>query len=446
MAKTIFKLSLAILFCMHTALTFGKTLVVTDITELYKQVDNNVDEIIFDCEEVYNYNNANNNMGGIKKIVFTAKVKQVKENFLQNLGNVTDVYVLGSDTKCEGATFSNSLSTNTKLHIFDKDTHYINPIILFLKDETAYNDALTKAKQDGYNSKDALENYMKQTYPQYNVVWSEWWNYFNDPNGNKFYDDEGFIKDVADQFKDHTRKLGEYGGWMRFRKVIDTPAPTASTSHWYTACLPFDLSFSEITDALGLGAEVCTFDKVMTVDEETTFYFNTDNFTITAGTPYMVHPAKEITGRVYDQAIATLTSKTATASAPTEVKVAHDKDGSITSDAFTFKGQFNDGASIPANAFFYSMRDGNTGWYHNTGAAAGSWRSYTCVVEDNGNNINFAKMATFSAFTTGIKAIATAKPRHNSKIYSLSGQCMGDDADHLSAGIYIRNGKKFVIR
>ena len=45
-----------------------------------------------------------------------------------------------------------------------------------------------------------------------------------------------------------------------------------------------------------------------------------------------------------------------------------------------------------------------------------------------------------------IEAPNTSEALNNDAIYSLSGQLMGDDETVLAPGIYIRNGKKFLVK
>ena len=45
-----------------------------------------------------------------------------------------------------------------------------------------------------------------------------------------------------------------------------------------------------------------------------------------------------------------------------------------------------------------------------------------------------------------IDAPNTSDAPDNDAIYSLSGQLMGDDETVLAPGIYIRNGKKFLVK
>ncbi|MBQ6085011.1 MAG: hypothetical protein IJK94_00745 [Bacteroidaceae bacterium] len=48
--------------------------------------------------------------------------------------------------------------------------------------------------------------------------------------------------------------------------------------------------------------------------------------------------------------------------------------------------------------------------------------------------------------TTGIKTIEHDIFGENGRVYSIDGRYMGDSTDNLSRGIYIQNGRKFVVK
>jgi alpha-amylase len=63
--------------------------------------------------------------------------------------------------------------------------------------------------------------------------------------------------------------------------------------------------------------------------------------------------------------------------------------------------------------------------------------------KDSGNK-NFVEDVT-ETYTTGIGNI-TVNTAGISRIYNLNGQYVGTDCDALAPGVYIQNGKKYVVR
>ena len=53
---------------------------------------------------------------------------------------------------------------------------------------------------------------------------------------------------------------------------------------------------------------------------------------------------------------------------------------------------------------------------------------------------------TYNDDTSGITEVETADKQRNNRIYTISGQFVGTSKENLPAGIYIVNGKKFIIK
>ncbi len=184
---------------------------------------------------------------------------------------------------------------------------------------------------------------------------------------------------------------------------------------WYTLCLPFDVSdVSPFKDA-----EIRKFKSM----EGTTMNFE-DATELKAGHAYLVKPTETIANPVFKNVV---------------IKNTESSDGD---NGYLFVGTFvkkdlkTDGTELflgDNNQFFLPTADNNT---------MNGLRGYFVVPEGT----NTSKMdVAFDRETTSIKEIAPIK-EDNDKVYNLNGQEVGKSHGLLKGGIYIKNGKKFIIK
>ena len=155
---------------------------------------------------------------------------------------------------------------------------------------------------------------------------------------------------------------------------------------------------------------------------------------------------------------------------------------------YEFVGTFEKTA-VPANAYYFGKSTkqinpetgkGQHMYFRHTGSKAKNWSAYSCIIAPKvtktkdvkdqwGNSVkvydyslsaddsfvinNEVKLAGFSmsfAFddaSTGIEEIEAASSNNgDNKIYSISGQFVGDSLNGLSKGLYIVNGKKYLVK
>ena len=255
---------------------------------------------------------------------------------------------------------------------------------------------------------------------------------------------------------------------------------------WYSMVFPFDMTREQVEQSFGSQTEICDFALVAKVGTNTTFYFNKDVNTPTtiyaAHHPYMIFPGTKtsVVYRVSDTShsnpigrviccVDRVKAKAAEATATmTQILVNYEDSTNAANnktDAFYFVGNYNATNIIPQGTYYWGYQDATVnGFYHM--AADGStwtnkpyWTPYTALVKSNGLVAGLAKVSNMMVLgldeddeTTRIKFVSndeTKQAANNNRVMNLNGQVVRDcstNLDGLAKGIYIVNGKKYVVR
>lgn len=225
---------------------------------------------------------------------------------------------------------------------------------------------------------------------------------------------------------------------------------------WNSLILPVDLSKEQFVEAFGSEAKLSAFNSVETNDDATTLMFKqveseTDGVFLAKNTPYIIylpdgndelHPASayykaldgtEVNGPLY--IVETGVSYDASDITPK----------TVTSSDATFTGSYD--ASQALTAGWYIFNKGNL--YHTTKAhtqkAYRCWLTYEPTSE--------AKETVLSGFgvesgaaTSIYKVVSeSASSSADGSLYKINGQKM-NSFDQLSRGIYLQNGRKFIVK
>lgn len=189
-----------------------------------------------------------------------------------------------------------------------------------------------------------------------------------------------------------------------------------------TICLPFALTSEQISTTFGEGTEVYR----LTSSTDNTMNF-TSKETIEEGYPYLIMPQNDVNELIFDQV-------------SSEGKSA---DLDVTDGDFALCGTFG-----PA-----TLKTDGTELFLATGGilkkpAQGSnskikgFRAYFSVPA----NTNDAKIS-LSGFETSIDNISIDGMKlKNNQVYNLNGQLVGNSLNGLAKGIYLMNGKKYVVK
>ena len=203
---------------------------------------------------------------------------------------------------------------------------------------------------------------------------------------------------------------------------------TLSSDYWNTLCLPFGMTAEQVEATFGAGTKITEFNGTV---EGTTMMF--DNATaIEAGKPYLIKPAR-------------------TTANPTIEGVALSSAGPATIESTNVSGYAFVGTYSPATieadgTDLFISTDGSVKKPSSADGTANrikGMRAYISIPA--GTDAKMVKLS-FDGSLMGIEDIDSCDNADSGRIYSLGGQYVGDNADSLPKGIYIRNGKKIIIK
>ena len=215
---------------------------------------------------------------------------------------------------------------------------------------------------------------------------------------------------------------------------------TFRSGRWYSVVLPFSVSQKQMKSVFGDGVKVLHYSDVTGTDLNLFEHFYQ---MIVGGTPVLVKPSQKVTNPVFNNV--TLTSK--------EVV-------DIENTGFKCTGSW-DNVDFPAYSYFIDARTNSFYLYDPTKVEtntekphAGAFRSWIISTSTNPSEAKQLTMHINGIEEQGeTTAIWNAISGNNDAevaskgIYSLSGQKMNAaDTSSLPKGIYIVNGKKFIVK
>ena len=209
---------------------------------------------------------------------------------------------------------------------------------------------------------------------------------------------------------------------------------------WNAICLPFSMTEQQVRNAFGENARIAEFKKVDESGKKAVASFGMHYYQlITAGKPCLIKPSL-----VND----TYTIKGVTIDAEQALTIAD------SNKKFDFVGTYAP-TIMPANSHFLGSNDGKL-YYITTAKNISGLKAFLKPVENNsGAKLSIAFDSTVNDQdnnTTGIEAIKdyTDQEAANSSvikgIYNINGQFMGTNPAILPQGIYVKNGKKFIVK
>lgn len=215
---------------------------------------------------------------------------------------------------------------------------------------------------------------------------------------------------------------------------------TFRSGRWYSVVLPFSVSQKQMKSVFGDGVKVLHYSDVTGTDLNLFEHFYQ---MIVGGTPVLVKPSQKVTNPVFNNV--TLTSQ---------------KVVDIENTGFKCTGSW-DNVDFPEYSYFIDAKDNTFYLYDPTKVAqgtkaphAGAFRSWIISTSTNPSEAKQLTMhingieeqgettAIWNAISGNDDAEVASKG-----IYSLSGQKMNaTDTRSLPKGIYIVNGKKFIVK
>ena len=384
----------------------------------------------------------------LKTITIPASVEEIEKFAFQNNKALTDVYVLGTNTKAENQAFGPYTVSNFK---------YDNP------------GNITPVKREFYTNQETGKLFTMLHYPE-----AAYENYVNENSRSIGGSTQNVVAENGGcwpTFEDGKFSLtsGDYAGWRNFAltgklKQEETWEDTKRVDgKWYTMCLPFDMTAQQLKSAYGSKVEVVEFSGV-DVEEKTnhdkiiTLKFKQPVTETKAHHPYMIHPSlhKGTTTGV-KTTIVGITKQEEKLESLESQKVVKEANG-VT---YTFIGNYDNTKTLQQYSYYYYSGDDETtyknGFYKWIAPNSGTWTPYTaCVLmnKDNGANAKPAisyYLENFDGETTAIGTLPTIALPHTQedKIYTIMGQEIQQGTLNLKTlpkGVYISNGKKYIVR
>lgn len=208
---------------------------------------------------------------------------------------------------------------------------------------------------------------------------------------------------------------------------------------WNAICLPFSMTEQQVRNAFGENARIAEFKKVDESGKKAVASFGMHYYQlITAGKPCLIKPSQ-----VND----TYTIKGVTIDAEQALTIAD------SNKKFDFVGTYAL-TTMPANSHFLGSNDGKL-YYITADKKISGLKAFFQPVSTSNAKLSIAFDKTDNSpdnNTTGIEAIKdytdqdSANSSANKGIYNINGQFVGTNPAILSQGIYVVNGKKFIVK
>lgn len=384
----------------------------------------------------------------LKTITIPASVEKIETFAFQNNKALTDVYVLGTNTKAGNQAFG----PNT-VSIFNYD----NP------------GTITPVKREFYTNQETGKLFTMLHYPE-----AAYENYVNENSRSL----GGSTKNVAAEnggcwptFEDgkFSSTSGDYAGWRNFALTGKIKEETWDDNKrvdgkWYTMCLPFDMTAQQLKSAYGSKVEVVEFSDVEVVtkpnnDKIVTLKFKQPVTETKAHHPYMIHPSlHKGTQAGVKTTIVGIKKQEEKQESLDAQKVVKTADG-VT---YTFIGNYAKDKHLQQYSYYYYSGDDETqyknGFYKWIKSGSGTWTPYTaCVLMNKDNGANAKPSVSYylesiDGQTTAIDTLPVMPAVHDmqqGKVYTITGQLVQQGIINLKAlpqGVYIVNGKKYIVR
>ena len=385
----------------------------------------------------------------LKTITIPASVEKIEAQAFQKNKALTDVYVLGTKTKAENQAFYQHASASFI---------YTNPSGTTPLKREFY------TKEDESNSPLAMLHYPKEAKNDYV---NEHSRTLGGPT-NSMNAENGEIWPTQEVGK-YTVQDGDYAGWKNFALVGENKEDDTWDDNkrvdgkWYTMCLPFDMTAQQLKSAYGSKVEVVEFSDVNVVtkpnnDKIVTLKFKQPVTETKAHHPYMIHPSlHKGTQSGVKTTIVGIKKQEEKQESLDAQKVEKTADG-VT---YTFIGNYENAKHLQQYSYYYYSGDETqykNGFYKWIKSGSGTWTPYTaCVLMNKDNGANAKPSVSYylesiDGQTTAIDTLPVmpaVRDMQQGKVYTITGQLVQQGALDLKAlpqGLYIVNGKKYIVR
>ena len=210
--------------------------------------------------------------------------------------------------------------------------------------------------------------------------------------------------------------------WKNQTKNITLYRSFVADGGYYTLCLPFDVNQEQLKNIFGENTETYIFSNATIENGEYNVYLSAETGILTAGTPYIIKPSKDVTNPVFN-----------------DVTVIDSIGKPVTSNQITFKGILDPETMTKDNKFqrFLGGNDGLSLLYPNAKAAIYPTRAYFEFPSASKAKIGFSDETP-----NGLDQVSA--PSCTAKSYfTLDGRMLENKPTH--DGIYIMDGHKVIL-
>lgn len=201
-----------------------------------------------------------------------------------------------------------------------------------------------------------------------------------------------------------------------------------NVGRWNTFCVPFSIDANQVTSQFGEGTQIAEYS--VSRNDEIEFATVQSN-AIVAGKAYLVKPTKEAATEGY-----TFSNVNITALEPTKE--------TVDNGVIDFRGIYNPTditVGLPTKTFAAGIV-GNVVKKAVSGSNMKGFRAFFIIPEGAGAQSSY--MLKIDGTATSINSINGADVVVNAPVYNLQGQRV--DGNNFTPGIYVKAGKKFVVK
>lgn len=245
--------------------------------------------------------------------------------------------------------------------------------------------------------------------------------------------DEVMVKNVAESGETTTITLNENSESNTIEAqtgVNVTLNRSMVANEWNTICLPFDVSKEQATAAFGEGVKIAQLDDTSTGNILN--FVDMSDYGMEAAVPYLIKPTVAATSEEYSFKGVEIKEAAVT---PTKVK---------TNGNLYFNGIYNKmDVTTDASSGYYAAFLGanNTIFKAKAGGTMKGFRAYFAIPKSASAS---ALRVVIDGTATSIKNIDSEVLESNAPVYNLQGQRV--DGNNLTPSIYVKAGKKFVVK
>lgn len=203
-----------------------------------------------------------------------------------------------------------------------------------------------------------------------------------------------------------------------------------NVGRWNTFCVPFSIDATQVTSQFGEGTQIAEYSVSKSKDDVIDFATVQSN-AIVAGKAYLVKPTKVAATEGY-----TFSNVNITALVPTKE--------TVDNGAIDFRGIYNPTditVGLPTNTFAAGIVS-NVVKKAVSDSNMKGFRAFFIIPEGTGAQSSY--MLKIDGTATSINSINGADVVVNAPVYNLQGQRV--DGNNLTPGIYVKAGKKFVVK